>query len=731
MDYDRLRELQEKFEENPRRYFAPLANEYRKGGQPKRAIEICRAQLAQMPGHMSGLIVFGQALYETSEFKEAREVFERALALDPENLIALRSLGDMSLQSGDTREARSWYKRLLEADPKDTAVIALVSEIEESADASPVAPPPGLAIDRDGGDQAIPFIADATGAPIGPEAEPPAPAPSEKTDAAPPLGLERHYPVEPPILELIAPQAAAPEPVTPQVAASQSTASQSASAETTSPEPETPELMQPEPATPTPVRPAFPPPPSFEDEIPMGAEGLKSAIAPDNRGAESLRSLLKPTPPLGTEAISATPRPAAPTETAVPSEKPRPAVTTGAQVPTEKPRPVATIGTEVPSEKTRPAAPTEVPSEKPRPPIPAATEPLSSKAPSPEPTGIEGLSGRARPGAPAGAEGLSGKARSGGPTGTEGLKGKAVPSPLEGAASSRSDDETAAEAAALDEWTPPPGANLHERGESSKDEEMVTMSSPEPFVNETMAQLYLQQGYRQLALKVYYQLAEARPNDQGLKDRIAQIEAADRAAHPEAVEARERPSPPPAAPRSPSIEAPTPGSAPESEESPSFDRTPIDSPPSRPSRGRESIESPTYDEPRAEPEGIAARQPSIKEFFATLGRRRPPRQATPAATSMRPPQSAPLEPMPPPPPATAGPPASLDAVFAGATVNPADSRAASRLAGAFSGGTGATSRTPPTPPTPTPRVNPRLPQAQESEEDVAKFRAWLDGLTGE
>lgn len=74
--------------------------------------------------------------------------------------------------------------------------------------------------------------------------------------------------------------------------------------------------------------------------------------------------------------------------------------------------------------------------------------------------------------------------------------------------------------------------------------------------------------------------------------------------------------------------------------------------------------------------------------------------------------------------------ASLDAVFAGAQVNPADSRAASRLAGAFSGTPGART-TPPTPPMPTPRVNPRLPQAQESEEDVAKFRAWLDGLTGE
>jgi hypothetical protein len=79
----------------------------------------------------------------------------------------------------------------------------------------------------------------------------------------------------------------------------------------------------------------------------------------------------------------------------------------------------------------------------------------------------------------------------------------------------------------------------------------------------------------------------------------------------------------------------------------------------------------------------------------------------------------------------AAPSASLDAVFAGATVSPADSRAASRLAGAFSGTAGASRASPPTPPVPTPRVNPRVPPTQESEEDVAKFRAWLDGLTGE
>jgi hypothetical protein len=369
---------------------------------------------------------------------------------------------------------------------------------------------------------------------------------------------------------------------------------------------------------------------------------------------------------------------------------------------------------------------------------PLGAEGLESRVESSGKIGAEDLHRVEHAAEPAGAEGLQGtEPEETVPEGTEGLEGVPAPAPLAGATGARSDEEEA-----LDTWTPPPGATVHERKEAQKEDRMFSGPAPEPFVNETMAQLYLKQGYRQLALKVYYQLVEARPNDQGLKDRIAEIEDEDRAAHPESVvadrapvqerrEPAERPSPEPASPRSPSIESPTPGGAPGSEESPSFDRTPIDSPPSsRPSRERESIESPTRDEPRAEPEGIAARQPSIREFFATLGRRRPPRVTSAPAAPARP--SVSLSPEPAVPLGGAPASASLDAVFAGATVNPADSRAASRLAGAFSGTGGATSsRTPLTPPMPTPRVNPRVPAAQESEEDVAKFRAWLDGLTGE
>ena len=122
----RIDELKKKFDENPRRYFAPLANEYRKSGDLEKAIFICQEYLPQQPGHMSGHIVYGQALYELSRFDESRAVFETALSLDPENLIALRHLGDIARQSGDSRDARVWYQRVLEADPRNEEIAQIM-----------------------------------------------------------------------------------------------------------------------------------------------------------------------------------------------------------------------------------------------------------------------------------------------------------------------------------------------------------------------------------------------------------------------------------------------------------------------------------------------------------------------------------------------------------------------------------------------------------------------------
>src|SRR5688500_2586491 len=136
----RIDELEKKFSENARRYFAPLANEYRKAGDLDRAIEICRAHLPQQPGHMSGHVVYGQALYESRQLDEAKTVFEAALALDPENLIALRHLGDIARDTSDPASARVWSLRVLEAHPRNDEVAAMLAELDAAGPVAPAAP---------------------------------------------------------------------------------------------------------------------------------------------------------------------------------------------------------------------------------------------------------------------------------------------------------------------------------------------------------------------------------------------------------------------------------------------------------------------------------------------------------------------------------------------------------------------------------------------------------------
>ena len=183
----RLEELRAKFQENPRRYFAPFANELRKAGDPAQAIAVCRTHLAGQPGHVSGHIVLGQALYEAGEPNEARDVFTAALELDPENLIALRTLGEIAQVNGDFGGARQWYERLLEADPRNTEVAQLLKDIPTEAPPAPVASPPAAPVE-----EPTPFTVRADYEPPAPAPEPlpPAPVPTFHTSFT---GSQRAY----------------------------------------------------------------------------------------------------------------------------------------------------------------------------------------------------------------------------------------------------------------------------------------------------------------------------------------------------------------------------------------------------------------------------------------------------------------------------------------------------------------------------------------------------------
>ena len=129
----RLDEITKRYEENPRRFFAPLANAYRKAGDLSRSISLCQRYLQDQPGNLHGQVVYGRALFDAGRLDEAEVIFGIAFALDPEHLITLRQLGDIARLKHEAIEAIEWYKRVLDADPRNDEVLALVNELNTAS----------------------------------------------------------------------------------------------------------------------------------------------------------------------------------------------------------------------------------------------------------------------------------------------------------------------------------------------------------------------------------------------------------------------------------------------------------------------------------------------------------------------------------------------------------------------------------------------------------------------
>lgn len=414
----RFDELKKKFDENPRRYFAPLANEFRKTGDAEQAVMICEEFLPQQPGHMSGHIVYGQALFDLGRLDEAKTVFETALTLDPENLIALRHLGDIARAHGDPETARHWYQRVLDADPRNEEVQALIGELDAAGPAAPMSAPAsaGVAEAAPTVDLGPPPLELAT--PLDVEAPSPIPAPAPQA-------------VHESLLELdvVEEQVIAPPPAT-----ASDVPFESISLEGLEP------TSAAAPAAETHGRPAgFEP---MEFSAPHAPPAVPDGLADQLESSE----------------FSAPPAPIAPLagleESAVGAFEARPA-----------------------------ASPPPLPDLEPMPQLSAEpAEQLPVDIP-PEVIAAEAELIEAREALP--------------PLPTE---------PMEDAA-------PAVQAAAAEPAAPAPPS------------ETPRVTPSQPFVTETMAELYVKQGFREQALDVYKLLLAASPDSQRLRDRVAELQA--------------------------------------------------------------------------------------------------------------------------------------------------------------------------------------------------------------
>ena len=133
-----LEKLERRYQDDPARNFAQLAERYRKDGRLEDALTLLRGHLAERPNYVSGLVVLGRCLLDQQADGEARETFERVLGVDAEHIIALRALGEIAERAGDRDGAQSWFTRLLDVDPMNEEAQAALERIATME----AAPPP-------------------------------------------------------------------------------------------------------------------------------------------------------------------------------------------------------------------------------------------------------------------------------------------------------------------------------------------------------------------------------------------------------------------------------------------------------------------------------------------------------------------------------------------------------------------------------------------------------------
>lgn len=519
----RLDELKKKFDENPRRYFAPLANEHRKSGDLDQAIALCRTHLPQQPGHISGHIVLAQALYEAGSLDESRDIFHSALGLDPENLIALRYLGDIARDSSDVETARTWYQRVLEVDPRNDEIVQLVRDLDAPR------PVPSETVEEPALEEISAF------------APPPAPSVEAKS-AAPPVEDPRFAPLS--LEELDVDESAS----TPGADAS-NTPNESPAPEPTSYDAHAAWSMAPTEELPLLDAPGIDPfdldsagsaeslfdsgaeTPSHDDLLLSelsGATGhMDDLVEPNASYTQDSWSTPQPTDPEPAEPTAAAspfeegafylePPPPAPSEE-VSSEPPAvtaastDAPTVEASAPADESTDDAIAGFDalaaeyyVPVEESRRHSRPSLRAIEPIPEVEPVAEPVAGS--------IEQLAEQHTAEWQPPAQEIAAAASSADPTDGLGLEVMEFVPPTR------------------DTSAPPSGFEPMADAEPAMGYAGETLSSepsapPAAFLTETMAELYLQQGFRNEALGVYRELLNRNPGDASLRDRIAQIES--------------------------------------------------------------------------------------------------------------------------------------------------------------------------------------------------------------
>ena len=181
-----IEKLERRWQQTSGLVFAPLAEAYRKAGLHQRALEVLDQGLALHPDYGPALIVRGRCHLDSGSLPEAETAFDQALGRDPMDPIAMRGIADVFARTGRIPAAVERLQLLVDMDPRNAEARGALERLLQL-----VTPPTAIS-------ESTPEPV-STPAPPAPEPAPvahvEAPAP-EPEPALPPLPLEE-IPLEP------------------------------------------------------------------------------------------------------------------------------------------------------------------------------------------------------------------------------------------------------------------------------------------------------------------------------------------------------------------------------------------------------------------------------------------------------------------------------------------------------------------------------------------------------
>ena len=138
VESSRLEDLRRRVQKDPASIaFAQLAEECRRSGQMREAVEVCRAGLAIHPGYLSARVTLGRAFLALGRLDTAHVELSLVLKSAPENLAAIRGLAEIYRQRGALPEALEQYQTALTLAPNEPELERAVAELSRAVAPAP------------------------------------------------------------------------------------------------------------------------------------------------------------------------------------------------------------------------------------------------------------------------------------------------------------------------------------------------------------------------------------------------------------------------------------------------------------------------------------------------------------------------------------------------------------------------------------------------------------------